>query len=182
MGTAKHLKRETGSAGPGRFTRVSVQTRAGEIEARLSERGNWELRVRRDAEATWQLACSGDLDSGAETAEPALARPEATKVGPLEVDAASRQARVNGVEVRLTKREFSLLLVLCSQPGRVFTKQELFKAIWGGPYVISTRTLESHASRVRTKLKAAGAGSMVLNCWGVGYRLLDGVDPDDPRL
>jgi hypothetical protein len=54
---------------PGRFTRVSVQTPAGEIEARLSERGNWELRVRRDQEMKWRLACTGDLDCGIVTAQ-----------------------------------------------------------------------------------------------------------------
>jgi len=58
---------------PGRFTRVSVQTPAGEIEARLSERGNWELRVRRDQETTWRLACTGDLT--AESSPPSRSRP-----------------------------------------------------------------------------------------------------------
>jgi len=58
---------------PGRFTRVSVQTPAGEIEARLSERGNWELRVRRDQETNWRLACTGDLDCGIVTAQPVAA-------------------------------------------------------------------------------------------------------------
>jgi hypothetical protein len=46
--------------GPGRFTRVSVQTSAGELEARLSEQGNWDVRVSRDQEVAWRLACSGD--------------------------------------------------------------------------------------------------------------------------
>jgi hypothetical protein len=58
---------------PGRFTRVSVQTPAGEIEARLSEKGNWELRVRRDQETTWRLACTGDIDCGIVTAQPVAA-------------------------------------------------------------------------------------------------------------
>lgn len=49
---------------PGRFTRVSVQTPAGEIEVGLSERGNWELWARRDRETNWRLACNGDLDCG----------------------------------------------------------------------------------------------------------------------
>jgi hypothetical protein len=60
---------------PGRFTRVSVQTPAGEIEARLSERGYWQLRVRRDLETTWRLACTGDLDCGVVTTQPVAAAP-----------------------------------------------------------------------------------------------------------
>jgi hypothetical protein len=47
--------------GPGRFTRVAIQTTAGEIEARLSEAGNWELRLRREEEDTWRIACRGVL-------------------------------------------------------------------------------------------------------------------------
>jgi hypothetical protein len=77
---------------PGRFTRVSVQTPAGEIEARLSERGNWELRVRRDQEMTWRLACRGDLDCGIVTAQPVAATQEAViNLGAVMVDPAGRR-------------------------------------------------------------------------------------------
>jgi len=163
---------------PGRFTRVSVQTPAGEIEARLSEMGNWELRVRREEEASWRLACSGDLGSGAVTHEPVghAFGEEARRLGPLEVDPAARQVRVHGEQVALTTKEFGLLLILASQPDRVFCRPELHKALWGDEKAMTHRTLVSHASRLRTKLKAAGAGSMVINCWGVGYRLWDRTD------
>ncbi|MFL5833847.1 MAG: hypothetical protein ACJ76B_07690 [Solirubrobacterales bacterium] len=77
---------------PGRFTRVSVQTPAGEIEARLSERGNWELRVRRDQETNWRLACTGDLDCGIVTAQPVGAvQEEVITLGGLRVDPAGRR-------------------------------------------------------------------------------------------
>ena len=163
---------------PGRFTRVSVQTPAGEIEARLSQMGNWELRVRREEEASWRLACSGDLQSGAMTNEPVAPEfGEQTKLlGALEIDPAARQARVGGTEVMLSKKQFALLLILASRPNRVFSKSELTHAVWGQPHVVCKRTLDSHLSKLRTKLKAAGAGSMVINCWGVGYRLWDRTD------
>ena len=45
--------------------------------------------------------------------------------------------------------------------------------MWGVRTAIRTRTVDSHASRLRRKLEAAGAGALVLNAWGVGYRLLD---------
>jgi hypothetical protein len=66
----------------GRFTRVSMQTPAGEIEARLSEPANWELRVRRDQEMNWRLPCTGDLDCGIVTTQPvAAAQEEASPSG-----------------------------------------------------------------------------------------------------
>lgn len=176
MLSASEHDNSVGSTSPGRFTRISVQTPAGEIEARLSEMGNWELRVRRDRDTTWRLACTGDLDCGAVTSLPASAGEEARRFGPLEVDPVARLATVRGKEVNLTKKEFALLLMLSSQPGRVFSNSELLESIWGYARTAQTRTVNSHASRLRNKLKRAGAESMVQNCWGVGYRLWDRPD------
>jgi DNA-binding winged helix-turn-helix (wHTH) protein len=163
---------------PGRFTKVSLHTQAGEIEARLSEGGNWELRIRRDEEATWRMACSGDLDSGAITSEPVAPSlgEDVKRLGPLEIDPAARRASVEGSAMALSKKEFGLLLILASAPDRVFSKSELLRAIWGEGNTRRSRTLDSHASRLRRKLRSAGAESMVINCWGVGYRLWDRTD------
>jgi DNA-binding response OmpR family regulator len=163
---------------PGRFTRVSVQTAAGEIEARLSEQGNWELRVRRDEEMSWRLACTGDLDCGAVTHQPVLSVAEETIMrGPLTIEPSSRRASVGKVDVELSRKEFALLLILASHPDRVYTKAELLKAVWGHDGSARTRTLDCHASRLRRKLRAAGAEPLVINVWGVGYRLWDGIGP-----
>jgi DNA-binding response OmpR family regulator len=159
---------------PGRFTRVAIQTPAGEVEARLSEKGNWELRVRRDEEASWRLACSGDLDCGMVTTQPVAE--EILTRGALTVDPESRRATVGESTVALARKEFALLLVLAVQPDRVFTKEELLATIWGHTGVARTRTLDSHASRLRRKLRKAGAEGMVVNAWGVGYRLWDRTD------
>jgi DNA-binding response OmpR family regulator len=100
------------------------------------------------------------------------------RVGPLEVDALARQAWLNGDLVTLSSKEFALLRALISEPERVFTREELLRVVWGwdeataaGAY---TRTLDSHASRLRRKLAADGV-RFVINVWGVGYRLTDGV-------
>jgi DNA-binding response OmpR family regulator len=159
---------------PGRITRVSVQTPAGEIEARLSEKGNWELRVRRDQETSWRLACSGDLDCGMVTTQPVAE--EILTRGALTVDPESRRTTVGEATVALARKEFALLLVLAAQPDRVFTKEELLATIWGHTGVARSRTLDSHASRLRRKLKKAGAEGMVVNAWGIGYRLWDRTD------
>jgi DNA-binding response OmpR family regulator len=54
----------------------------------------------------------------------------------------------------------------------VFTKEELLRGVWDFRSLGRTRTLDSHASRLRRKLRLAGAGACVVNVWGVGYRLL----------
>ncbi|HEX3563552.1 MAG TPA: winged helix-turn-helix domain-containing protein [Solirubrobacterales bacterium] len=162
---------------PGRFTRVSVQTPAGEIEARLSERGNWELRVRHDQAMNWRLACTGDLDCGIVTTQPvAAAQEEVITLGALMVDPAGRRATVKESEVSLARKEFALLLVLAAQPDRVFSKEELLATVWGHTGLTRTRTLDSHASRLRNRLREAGAPGLVVNTRGVGYRLRDRPD------
>ena len=62
---------------------------------------------------------------------------------------------------------------LASEPRRVFTKDELLRDVWGFRSQGRTRTLDSHASRLRRKLDP-DATRFVVNCWGVGYRLIDG--------
>jgi DNA-binding response OmpR family regulator len=94
------------------------------------------------------------------------------RVGPLEVDAIARGAWVDGVPVALSAKEFALLRVLAAEPTRVFTREELLRVVWGFQATGATRTLDSHASRVRRKLGRHGA-NLVVNVWGVGYRLLD---------
>ena len=81
--------------------------------------------------------------------------------------------RVADREVALANKEFTLLRALAADPHRVFTKEELLRDVWGFRSMGRTRTLDSHASRLRRKLDPE-AGRYVVNCWGVGYRLLDG--------
>ena len=95
------------------------------------------------------------------------------RVGELEIDPVSRDVRVGGTHAALSQKEFALLLALAAHPQRVFTKEELLRDVWGYRSMGRTRTLDSHACRLRHKLGAAG-GRYVVNVWGVGYRLLDG--------
>jgi DNA-binding response OmpR family regulator len=95
------------------------------------------------------------------------------RVGEIVIDPARREVRVAGREVRLANKEFALLHHLAAEPTRVFTKAELLRDVWGFRAEGRTRTLDSHASRLRRKLDPE-AGRYVVNCWGVGYRLIDG--------
>jgi DNA-binding response OmpR family regulator len=100
------------------------------------------------------------------------------RVGPLEVDALARQAWLHGERLTLSSKEFALLRALVSEPERVFTREELLRVVWGWDEATAasayTRTLDSHASRLRRKLAVDGV-RFVINVWGVGYRLVDGV-------
>jgi DNA-binding response OmpR family regulator len=95
------------------------------------------------------------------------------RVGPLEVDPAARTVRLNGRPVSLSQKEFALLRTLALDPTRVYTKDELLRNIWGYRQLGSTRTLDSHACRLRHKLSRDGE-RFVVNVWGIGYRLCDG--------
>ncbi len=95
--------------------------------------------------------------------------------GPLEIDTAARTATVESTPVDLRRLEFALLVHLARDPVRVYTKHELLRAIWGYP-ADSTRTVDSHVSRLRRKLARAGAEGWVSVSWGIGWRLA----PDRP--
>jgi DNA-binding response OmpR family regulator len=95
------------------------------------------------------------------------------RVGELVVDPVRREVRVGERQVELANKEFALLRALASEPRRVFTKDELLRDVWGFRSMGRTRTLDSHASRLRRKLDPDGI-RYVFNCWGVGYRLIEG--------
>jgi len=99
---------------------------------------------------------------------------ETLRAGPIVVDLATRCVTVAGSPVALAGKEYELLIKLMSDPTRVFTKESLLRDVWGFRSLGRTRTLDSHASRLRRKLSAVAPGAFVVNVWGVGYRLLDG--------
>ncbi len=98
------------------------------------------------------------------------------RVGRLVIDPVARRVLLAGEPVALTKKEFALLRALAAEPTRVFTREELLRSVWGFQSIGETRTVDSHASRLRQKL-SAGSDKFVVNVWGVGYRLVDGGIP-----
>jgi len=95
------------------------------------------------------------------------------RVGELFIDTATREVRVGDRQVQLAGKEYALLCALAAEPQRVFTKVELLRDVWGFRSAGNTRTLDSHASRLRRKLDP-DHGRYVSNVWGVGYRLVEG--------
>ena len=85
---------------------------------------------------------------------------------------------LRGRGIHLSQKEFALLRALAAEPTRVLTKEELLRDVWGFRSLGTTRTLDSHACRLRQKLSADG-DRFVVNVWGVGYRLVDGSVPEE---
>jgi DNA-binding response OmpR family regulator len=102
-----------------------------------------------------------------------VSTPELLVAGELVVDRRTRRVSVRDSLVILSAKEFELLSHLAVEPNRVFTKEELLREVWGFRALGRTRTLESHASRLRRKLNAQPGDHYVVNVWGVGYRLLE---------
>lgn len=94
------------------------------------------------------------------------------EAGEIVIDRGTRCVTIRGRRVPLPSREFELLVKLATAPTRVFTKDELLRDVWGYRAIGCTRTLDSHASRLRRKLARETETPYVVNEWGVGYRLM----------
>ncbi len=92
--------------------------------------------------------------------------------GPLRIDTHTHTATVDRHPVELRRMEFDLLEHLAREPERVFAKDHLLRTVWGYRAGGSTRTVDTHISRLRRKLTAADGGQWLINVRGVGYRLL----------
>lgn len=93
---------------------------------------------------------------------------------PLSLDAATRRARANGSALELTRVEFDVLACLLEQPGRVYSRIELIRRVWGDGFAITDRTIDSHVKALRKKVAEAGAEpALIETVRGVGYRVTD---------
>jgi DNA-binding response OmpR family regulator len=95
--------------------------------------------------------------------------------GALAIDTTTYTATYAGTPIGLRRLEYRLLAHLARDPHRVHTKHELLRAVWGFRADGATRTVDTHASRVRRKLAQAGARGWVISHWGVGYCLTIGL-------
>ena len=93
---------------------------------------------------------------------------ERIKVGPLVIDRAAHEVTAGGAQVTLTAREFSLLSYLCERRGKVVSRAELLRRVWGSDYEGGDRTVDIHVRRLRAKL---GPALPLTTLRGSGYRL-----------
>jgi len=105
-------------------------------------------------------------------ARPSRPPQERISLGPLEIDAAKREARREGAPLSLTAKEFDLLWFLASNANRVFSRDQLMHRVWGYSAALDTGTVTVHVRRLREKLEADPSQPQMLETvWGVGYRL-----------
>src|SRR6059058_613815 len=94
---------------------------------------------------------------------------ESLTAGPISIDPARHEVRVDGKQVHLTSLEFKLLRVLMQRRGRVQDRDRLLNEVWGYESVIDTRTVDTHVRRLREKL--GKPGDAIETVRGFGYRL-----------
>ncbi|MGH2497612.1 MAG: response regulator transcription factor [Ktedonobacteraceae bacterium] len=90
--------------------------------------------------------------------------------GPLHIYELERIVTLEGAELELTPKEYELLLLLASHPGRAFSREFLLQQLWGYDYDGFDRTVDTHITRLRKKLGAPG--EKIVTVWGVGYRFV----------
>lgn len=93
------------------------------------------------------------------------------RVGELSIDRMSREVRVGECEATLSPREFDLLVLLASQPGRVFSREEFEVRVWNGQDAPSSNTVDVHMANLRGKLRDAGGAGLIRTVRGVGYAI-----------
>jgi len=91
--------------------------------------------------------------------------------GNLKIEVAKRKVVLNGERIELTPKEFDLLYLLASHPGRTYTREQLLTTLWGYQYNGYEHTVNSHINRLRTKIEEnVSKPRYILTSWGVGYR------------
>jgi two-component system response regulator RegX3 len=106
-------------------------------------------------------------------AYPPLLEPRQSDIAPgIQLDLAARRVLRDGRDVHLRPKEFALLALLASDPGRVYTRDELVDLVWGGRYRGNVRTVDVHVRWLRAKLETDPAHPRhVITVRGTGYRL-----------
>ncbi|HSB08477.1 MAG TPA: response regulator transcription factor [Blastocatellia bacterium] len=96
------------------------------------------------------------------------------KYGDIEIDLTKHKVRVGEREVTLTPIEFNILRLLASNPGHVYSRQELLSSVWETAYEGYKRNIDPHVNRLRTKIEAnPKRPKYVLTVWGIGYKFND---------
>lgn len=97
-----------------------------------------------------------------------------TEHGPFSVDPAEHSAKLDGKKLSLTRKEFDLLLLLCQNPGKAFSRDALLEKIWQVDGAIETRTVDAHIGSLRSKL--GEYGSWIETVRSIGYRMKKDAD------
>ena len=103
---------------------------------------------------------------------PAMSGPASMlRFGRWELDSAARTFAVDGEQLRLTRTEFDIIAALMREPSRVFTKQALFELVRNEEALTEERTISTHVSNLRVKLRPSGTDAYIQTVWGIGFKL-----------
>ncbi len=92
---------------------------------------------------------------------------EVINIGGITVDRTRKIVIAHGEELKLSPKEFGILVTLCTHPGRVFSREEILDAVWHGESFVLSRTIDVHITRIRKKL--GEEGDLITNRQGYGY-------------
>lgn len=95
----------------------------------------------------------------------------------ISINDASHQVRVDGQEIILTRKEYALLLAFVSNPGKVFSREQLLYSIWKDDFIIETRTVDVHVASLRSKIDPYG--QLIKTVRGVGYKMENSDDQEN---
>lgn len=89
------------------------------------------------------------------------------------INTEARSLTANGQRVELTAHEFDIIALLARRPQKVFTRQEIFEAVWQQDYFVEDKTINVHISNIRAKLRPTGTEGYLHTVWGIGFKLAD---------
>ncbi len=96
--------------------------------------------------------------------------PQVIEMGMLKLDMEGKRAYIAGREINLTAREFDVLELLATHPGKVYSREELLNLVWGKDYPGDERTVDVHIRRLREKIEESPSNPRYVHTkWGVGY-------------
>ena len=90
-----------------------------------------------------------------------------------ELDQEEMTLTAAGQPVSLTAHEFKIVALLAGRPKRVFTKQQIYEAVWQEECAVEDKTISVHISNIRAKLRPSGTDGYIQTVWGIGFRLAD---------
>lgn len=92
----------------------------------------------------------------------------------LVIDPRSRSVRRSGQDISLTPKEFDILYFLAKNRGEVFTKEQIYQAVWGETYLLDSSNIMAFIRKLRKKIEPSpDAPEYILTIWGIGYKFAD---------
>jgi DNA-binding response OmpR family regulator len=148
--------------------RVELDSRSSSPVSNLTNGGTQFITPSQDASPPYSRGAKEDVSAEVQSSLPTTSAPIVR--GALCIYELERVAKLDGVELELTPKEYELLLLLASHPGRAFSREFLLQHLWGYDYDGFDRTVDTHMTRLRKKLGTVG--EKIVTVWGVGYRFV----------